>query len=111
MAVSRIKDPMLRADTLGHHAGAGGAVADLFARQGSLPAAKADETFAALLTPFAAVRDDRTLFDAGRGGVTAAARRHRLETGRRSAGAHAGPAGGRRRSQRRRIPHRRSCRR
>jgi len=65
---ARIKDPMLRADTLGTMQSLVG-LWQILSRSGSLPAAKADETFAALLSPFSAVRDDRMLFDAGRGGV------------------------------------------
>src|ERR1017187_6498085 len=67
-ALTHLKDPMLRADTLGMMQSLMG-LWQIFSRPGSLPAAKADETFAALLSPFSAVRDNRTLFDAGRGGV------------------------------------------
>ncbi|HUE04414.1 MAG TPA: hypothetical protein VMR62_32990 [Bryobacteraceae bacterium] len=68
-ALTRFKDPMLRADTLGTMQSLLG-LWQILSRSGSLPAAKADETFAALLSPFPAVHDDRSLFDAGRGGVT-----------------------------------------
>ena len=67
--VTRLKDPPLRADTLGMMQSLVG-LWQILCRSGSLPPAKADETFAALLGPIAAVRDDRTLFDAGRGGMT-----------------------------------------
>jgi hypothetical protein len=67
--VARIKDPMLRTDTLGTMQAVVG-LWQILSRSESLPAAKADETFAALLSPFSAVHDDRTLFDAGHGGVT-----------------------------------------
>ncbi len=67
--LSRVKDPVLRADTLGTMESLVG-IWQILSRSGSLSAAKADETFAALLTPFPAVHDDRTLFDAGRAGVT-----------------------------------------
>jgi hypothetical protein len=66
--VTRLKDPVLRADTLGMMQSLVG-LWQILSRSGSLPAAKADETFAALLGPCAAVHDDRTLFDAGSGGV------------------------------------------
>jgi len=66
--VARLKDPMLRADTLGTMQSLVG-LWQILSRSGSLPAAKADETFAALLSPFSAVRDARTLFDAGRSGA------------------------------------------
>jgi hypothetical protein len=67
-ATGHIKDSLLRADTLGTMQSLVG-LWQIFSRAGSLPAAKADETFAALVTPFTAVHDDRTLFDAGRDGV------------------------------------------
>jgi hypothetical protein len=67
--VSHIKDPLLRADTLGVLQSLVG-LWQILSHSGSLPAAKADETLAALLGPFSDVRDDRTLFDAGRTGVT-----------------------------------------
>jgi len=66
--VTRLKDSMLRADTLGTMQSLVG-LWQILCRSGSLPAAKADETFAAVVGPFSAVHDDRTLFDAGRGGV------------------------------------------
>jgi len=68
-AVGHIKDPMLRADSLGMMQSLVG-LWQILSRSGSLPADKADATFAALLSPFSAVRDDRTLFDAGRTGAT-----------------------------------------
>jgi hypothetical protein len=68
-AITGIKDPVLRADTLGMMQSTVG-IWQILSRSASLPAGKTDQTFAALLAPFAAVRDDRTLFDAGRGGVT-----------------------------------------
>jgi hypothetical protein len=67
--VTRLRDPVLRADTLGTMQSLVG-LWQILSSSGSLPAAKADQTFAALLTPFPAVRDGRMLFDAGRGGVT-----------------------------------------
>src|ERR1019366_6277720 len=67
-AVARLKDSTQRADTLGMMQSLVG-LWQILSRSGSLPAAKADETFAALLSPFSAGRDTRTLFDAGRGGV------------------------------------------
>ena len=67
--VTRLKDPILRADTLGMMQSLVG-LWQILSRSGSLPADKADQTFAALLTPFPAVHDGHTLLDAGRGGVT-----------------------------------------
>ena len=68
-AVTRIKEALLRADTLGTMQSLVG-LWQILCRSGSLPAAKADETLAALVGPFGAVHDDRMLFDAGRAGVT-----------------------------------------
>jgi hypothetical protein len=67
-ALGRIKDPILRADSLGTMQALVG-LWQILCRSGSLPAAKADETFAALLAPFSDVHDDRLLFDAGRTGA------------------------------------------
>jgi hypothetical protein len=69
-AVTAIRDGALRADTLGTMQSLVG-LWQILSRSGSLPAAKADETFAALLGPFSAVRDDHALFDAGRSGLLA----------------------------------------
>ncbi len=66
--MGHLKDPTLRADTLGMMQSLTG-LWQILARSGSLPAAKADETFAALLTPLAAAHDERALFDAGRSGI------------------------------------------
>ncbi len=66
--INRIKDPMLRADSAGTMQAVVG-LWQIFTRSGSLPANKADETFAGVVKPFADVRSDRTLFDAGRDGV------------------------------------------
>jgi len=66
--IGRLKEPMLLADTLGTVQALVG-LWQIFSRQGSLPAGKADETFAGLVQPFSEVRNDRMLFDAGRAGV------------------------------------------
>ena len=67
--VARLKDPVLRTDALGTMQSLVG-LWQILSRSGSLPAAKADETFAALLSPFSDLRDERMLFDAGRSGAT-----------------------------------------
>jgi hypothetical protein len=67
-SAGHIKDPLLRADTLGIMQSLVG-LWQIFSRMGTLPAAKADETFNAVVTPFSDVRDDRALFDAGRDGI------------------------------------------
>ncbi|HYO81195.1 MAG TPA: hypothetical protein VES20_07330 [Bryobacteraceae bacterium] len=66
--VNGIGDMLLRADTAGTAQALTG-LYQIFIRQGSLPAAQADDTFAALLSPFAKIRNHRELFDAGRSGV------------------------------------------
>lgn len=63
-----LKDLAQRADVTGTMQAMVG-LWQIFTRQGSLPAAKADETFAGILRPFSGVRDGRALFDAGRSGV------------------------------------------
>jgi hypothetical protein len=42
----------------------------IFCRQGSIPAGKADETLAGISAPFATIKNNRELFDTGRHGVT-----------------------------------------
>lgn len=63
-----IGDMLLRADTAGVMQGLTG-LWQIYNRQGSISRDKADGVFAELLTPFAKVRSQRELFDAGRGGV------------------------------------------
>ena len=67
-AINRIKDAMLRADAAGVMQGLVG-IWRVMARDGSIPAAQADASFSALLAPFADMRNNRALFDAGRAGV------------------------------------------
>ncbi len=67
--VVRIKDPVLRADTLGVMESLVG-LWQIVSRSGSLQAAKTDEVLVSLLTAVDGVHDERTLFDAGRDGVT-----------------------------------------
>jgi hypothetical protein len=66
--INRIKDPMLRADSAGTMQSLVG-LWQIFTRSGSLPAAKADEAFVAVVKPFSDVHSDRSLFDAGHDGV------------------------------------------
>ena len=66
--LSHLKDPVLRADSLGTMQALVG-LWQIFSRSGSLPPAQTDETFAALLTNLSGVRDERMLFDAGRAGL------------------------------------------
>ncbi len=66
--ITRLKDPILKSDTAGTMQALVG-LWQIFSRQGSLPAAKADETLAGVLKPFSDVHNERGLFDAGRDGV------------------------------------------
>ncbi len=67
-SINKIKEPLLRADTAGTMQALVG-LWQIFIRQGSLPLARADATFSAILAPFVQVRNDRELFDGGRNGV------------------------------------------
>jgi tetratricopeptide (TPR) repeat protein len=73
-AVDKAHDSLFRQDLLGTLQGLTG-VWQIFCRQGSIPADKADEALLAIVAPsgapFAAVRNARDLFDVGRAGVTA----------------------------------------
>ena len=57
-----------RQDAIGTMQGLSG-MWQIFCRQGSIPSGKADEALAGLVAPFAAVKNDRELFDAGRAGL------------------------------------------
>jgi tetratricopeptide (TPR) repeat protein len=67
--VDKIRDPEFRQDAIGTMQGLSG-IWQIFCRQGSIPAGKADETLAGLTAPFATLKNDRDLFDAGRHGLT-----------------------------------------
>jgi hypothetical protein len=69
-ALDKIHDSLFRQDAIGTVQGLTG-IWQIFCRQGSIPADKADETLLALTMPFATVRSTRDLFDAGRSGVNA----------------------------------------
>jgi hypothetical protein len=66
--VSRVRDQMLRANTAGTMQALIG-LWRIFARDGAVSPAQANGVFANLISPFASVRDNRELFDAGRAGV------------------------------------------
>jgi hypothetical protein len=68
-AVDKIRDTQLRQDSIGTMQGLTG-IWQIFCRQGSIPVSKTDETLAGLVAPFAALKNDRELFDAGRRGLT-----------------------------------------
>ncbi len=67
-AILQIRDTALRADTAGTFQGLAG-LWQIFVRQGSISQAEADQTLAALMTPFAKIQSNRELFDGGMGGV------------------------------------------
>ncbi len=66
--ISKIKDQLLRSDAAGTMQAVVG-LWQIFCRQGSLPASKADATLSGILTGFAAAHSDREVFDGGRTGV------------------------------------------
>jgi tetratricopeptide (TPR) repeat protein len=68
-AVDKIRDTQLRQDAIGTMQGLTG-IWQIYCRQGSISASKADETLAGLATPFTALKNNRELFDAGRHGLT-----------------------------------------
>ena len=68
-ATDKIRDNQLRQDAIGTLQGLTG-LWQIFSRQGSLPAAKADDVLAAVVAPFADIKSNRVLFDAGRQGLT-----------------------------------------
>src|SRR5581483_6252056 len=68
LAINKIRDPLLRSDTVGTMQALVG-IWQIFCRQTSLPADKANAAFTGILTPFAQIRNDQDLFDAGRSGV------------------------------------------
>jgi hypothetical protein len=67
-AVSRIRDAAFRSDTAGIYDALIG-LWQIFVRQQSLPADKADPVFSTLAASFAQIRNNRELFDAGRSGL------------------------------------------
>jgi hypothetical protein len=69
-ALDRLHDSLFRQDAIGTVQGLTG-IWQIFCRQGSIPADKADEALLAIITPFGAVKNSRDLFDAGRSGVNA----------------------------------------
>ena len=66
--LDKIHDALFRQDAIGMVQGLTG-IWQIFCRQGSIPADKADEALSAIVAPFVAVKSSRDLFDAGRAGV------------------------------------------
>ncbi len=65
VAIGKIKDPLLRADTAGTMQALIG-LWQIFSRQGILPAASADSSLSSIIGSFAQIRGERELFDSGR---------------------------------------------
>ncbi len=66
--LDKVRDTLFRQDQIATMQGLTG-IWEIFCRQASIPAAKADETLADLIAPFATIHNERDLFDAGRTGV------------------------------------------
>jgi hypothetical protein len=69
-SVTKIRDPLFRSDVAGTLQ-AEVSLWQVLVRQGTIPAAKADAAFAAVVGGFEQTKNDRELFDAGRSGVNA----------------------------------------
>jgi len=67
-AISENKDSLARGDIAGTMQSLA-ALWQIFVRQKLIPTAQADATLSALISPFATIKNQRDLFDAGRGGV------------------------------------------
>jgi hypothetical protein len=67
-AINKTRDPLFRSDVAGTFQGLVG-LWQIFVRQGSIPAAQADGAFSSIVSAFAAIKNDRELFDAGRGSI------------------------------------------
>jgi hypothetical protein len=67
-AINRVRDPQFRADLAGSFQ-ALIALWQIFVRQQTIPAGQADSVFSGIAGSFAAVRNERELFDAGRGSI------------------------------------------
>lgn len=68
-SLDKIRDSQFRLDSIGTMQGLTG-LWQIFCRQGSIPAASANDVFAALVAPFDGLKSSRELFDAGRKGLT-----------------------------------------
>jgi hypothetical protein len=66
--INDIRDTTLRADSIGMLQSLAG-IWQVLVRQGLIPAGQQDQALAALIEPFATARNQREVFDAGRGGV------------------------------------------
>jgi hypothetical protein len=68
-ALDKQRNEGFRQDAIAMYQGLTG-LWQIFCRQGSIPAAKADAAISAVIAPFATLKNDRELFDAGRHGLT-----------------------------------------
>jgi len=68
-AIDTVRDTTFRQDLVGMMQGLTG-LWQIFCRQGSIAAARADETLAMAVAPFGSIHNNRDLFDAGRNGVS-----------------------------------------
>jgi hypothetical protein len=68
-AIRRTHDPLFRSDVAGSFQSLMG-LWQIFVRQGNIPDDQADAAFSGIATPFAAVKNDRELFEASRNGLT-----------------------------------------
>jgi hypothetical protein len=68
-ALDKQHDQAFRQDAIATYQGLTG-LWQIFCRQGSIPSAKADAAISSLITPFATLKNNRELFDAGRHGLT-----------------------------------------
>ncbi len=67
-ALSKLRDPMFRADAAGSFQALVG-LWQILVRQRTIPDARADQTFDTIVKSFSQLRSNRELFDASRGGV------------------------------------------
>ncbi len=67
--LDKVHENQFRQDSIGSFQGLT-SIWQILCRQGSIPAAKADETLAAIAAPFMSVKNNRELFDASRKGLT-----------------------------------------
>src|SRR5206468_1238521 len=66
--IDQIRDPLFRQDAIGTMQGLSG-IWQIFCRQGSISADKADEVLAAVTASFSSIHNSRELFDAGCSGI------------------------------------------
>ena len=67
--LDKLRDPGFRQNSIATYQGLTG-IWQIFSRQGSISADAADGALASLLAPFATLKNNRELFDAGRSGLT-----------------------------------------